>query len=730
MSKTEAFPFIGNILRVLITRTGYRPFVTSSGNDKDLDDLANEARPGSNFNLICEISAQWTDAIADDYGQDWGDLCRSLWDRYLKTSQQIAQKINISSLLPEKASNQFFKLVIVPEISGAIMRASNEFAGVKIDDWWDSPFAAWVDFVSKKKQLDVSVILERIANHLDVDTRTLDIWLAGEPIGISCWPYRRTTAAVLSKSDNTDLCKRDLDRATGWLVMAVAIQSLDVNIREVVKHDFSLKKIRKLKSIEEVDLVLKQSAYDHEGIFIRQRVSGLVDKLNNLFLSFQKNSSEIERHLVLFNQLMNAVPEKFRGPHQFIFDAFSARVSANLEEQDKAVELYKRAVDGAWWYAGGVQHAILHEALCYAVGVGNKVQAEHYWDKCYLLGLNRAPKVELDHQQLRRLSLGFEQMFSPLKAKLHVPPVMEVDFNNQPYSLSSKDLKNPNRQIKFAEGRTRRTPLMNAVLNGTLSDVIALLDAGGDPNNCIKESGEGPFIYAMRRAYDQKDPSIVNHFLTLPLDRETVNRPASTKKETPLQIALEMADAEVLYRLIDMGADIEQKCFTADSAICYALSLLHENLNKDHLVHKSSYIEGITPGDGNDAKMGAVLDVELGPQRQALSVSKNDPWHKNLYAAIESYYFRPTEDRKDIIKVLLESGANANRRYRSVCNQRYLWSPTLFAAEIGELDVFKLMIKAGGDPALTLQSGSTLDHKDAMWVAVTNRNQSVVDFLH
>ena len=88
-------------------------------------------------------------------------------------------------------------------------------------------------------------------------------------------------------------------------------------------------------------------------------------------------------------------------------------------------------------------------------------------------------------------------------------------MRDAPFELSQEQLKNPNRKVKHAEGRTRRTPLMDAAREGSLSDFKRAIAAGGDPNDFIKESGEGPLTYAMRRACDRGDPVIMDYLLKL-----------------------------------------------------------------------------------------------------------------------------------------------------------------------------------------------------------------------
>ena len=55
MSVPRVFPWQGKVLRLVVTHTGYRPYLHYKGLDKDLDDVANEVRSGANFELLHDV---------------------------------------------------------------------------------------------------------------------------------------------------------------------------------------------------------------------------------------------------------------------------------------------------------------------------------------------------------------------------------------------------------------------------------------------------------------------------------------------------------------------------------------------------------------------------------------------------------------------------------------------------------------------------------------------------
>lgn len=156
----------------------------------------------------------------------------------------------------------------------------------------------------------------------------------------------------------------------------------------------------------------------------------------------------------------------------------------------------------------------------------------------------------------------------------------DTEFPDAPWKPTARERKNPNylnQKMARDDGRTRRTPLMEAVMLGTLDDVKAMVAAGGDVNQCIPESGEGPLMYALRRAHMQKEREILDYLLDLGPSVETVNRVVSTLRETPLAIAIQMGSAAVVERLIGLGARVGDKCDGFDSALMYARALMAES---------------------------------------------------------------------------------------------------------------------------------------------------------
>lgn len=731
MDKKTAFPRPGQLLRTLIKASGYRCFLVDIGLDKNLDDLATEAwaRQSSIFDIMQGIEDACSKALTEDCGNQWGQFFRYGWLCTRKALQHLVQDVDISSLSQDTAQELFRQQFMLPMLSSFIHLLVSKHNGGDTETWLSSPLQTWLTLTSAKTGIGRQGLLRSLTSALDVDQRTIERWLSGEPTGKISWPYAAKVALIIGKKQEDSA----VQFLSGWLLVACALQSLSPALRDELKHDYLLRK-QQPWDLQQAMNVMNRAIHRPEMWLTAGSVISLQERIEHLFQEQPLREGALKEALNELQRLINQAPASCQNTWLPLCDWLSARLAALLEDRKTALQLYDSAVSGSWWSNGNNQCLILDEALKYAVGVGDKDAAKSYWDKTFMLGLNEGPKRPLDEQEMRRIAFAFEHCFPTLKAKDRVPPAVECIMRDDAPNLNRKHLANPNQKIKYAEGRTRRTPLMMAVMEGTLEDVMRLIEVGGDPNDFISESGEGPLSWAMRKACGTKDTIIMDYLLSLNLTPETVNRSASTKRETPLKIAIEMANASAVSRLIELGADIERSCGSSPSALCYAMLLFCESLYPNDLTQLKRYLSGKTPADVYDAKEGTVLDVDLAACRQRSL--HNQVWSTqniSLFKERPHYSIRPPADHRKVIQILLYSGADANKRYRVNACHVAEWTPTLFAAEVGDLAVFKMLVEHEGenrgDPKLTLTPPCSLECYDALWVAIHHNRRSVVSYL-
>ena len=81
------------------------------------------------------------------------------------------------------------------------------------------------------------------------------------------------------------------------------------------------------------------------------------------------------------------------------------------------------------------------------------------------------------------------------------------------------------------------------------------------------------------------------------------------------------------------------------------------------------------------------------------------------------------------IRDSLKYGADANRRYKVEPHHLAEWTPTLFAAQVGDVGIFKSLIEHNGNADSLLMQSSALERHDALWIAVDHGRHAIVDFL-
>ncbi len=734
--KKSVWPPLGIILRSLINAGGYRRYLVERGQDKDLDDIAIEMknRQSTVAARLRDIEERFAQELAKECGHDWAHFFTHAWNQTRGAMQIFVQQVDANPLSQTQSYSLFVEQFAVPMIAGFLNQTNQQHQGPHMQQWLAQPFQSWLSLAAQRSGITEEILLINLGNHCNVDQRTLERWLSGEPIGKIAWPYARHVKAMLHHPEKKkDLVEeQDIHLLSAWLMITCAFQSLPIELRDAIRHDLALRR-RQLwaldNSIQRCNEVSDRTGDSPHRADIVRHLNGV----EMVFSTRPLNHEEISHQLDKLNDLIEQMPATLQSAYHYIHDWFSARNAALMGNSSIALSLYAKAVSGAWWRAGANQQSLLKEALVYAVGVGDKEAANIYWDKTFLLGLNKWPKRPLDEQELRRIAFGFEELFHPQKAKVRIPPAIEIIEADKPLTLTREHLAHPNQKTKFAQGRTRRTPLMQAVLEGTLNDVQQLIATGADPDAFISESGESALSYALRRAADSKDPLIMDYLLSLNLSAATVNRPASTWRETPLKLAIEMANSSAVARLIQLDADIEAPCDNLPSALIYAVIRLDISMNRNHDAELNAYFTGKHKADSHDAKNGAVLDADLAAVRQRqLSLIASER-RRQIWDELWNELKGKPQDYRQVIQILLNTGANANRRYRVEPQHRAEWTPTLFAAKIGDLALFKMLVEHQGDnrgdPELTLIPVSPLVRYDALWVALDHQQHHIVSYL-
>ncbi|MEN9398757.1 MAG: hypothetical protein RLZ81_3287 [Pseudomonadota bacterium] len=660
----------GALLRELITRSGWRKALDKNHKlAKLIDDAANESSPSRLCeNLQC-VEAEFLKVLEAECGTDWSRRFAGAWQATRACLQDLVQQVDASVLDDAAGRELVLQRFAVPQIAGFVHMMADQLPGPPLERWWAQPFEAWLAWTADQIGTDS----QSLADAIHPDRRTTDRWRTGETAaGYLRAPYT-TLVGPLTKPKQKQKQDRprprpDVSHLCGWLTVSVAFQSLPLELRariqaHVLDHRDPgagyRQAVRALcdevaRRVGEARLPVFDLVAQIEDRFeLRDAEDGLADPQG------------IEAAVVRLGQCIEALEPRWQASLCFLRDRMAARLATLQKRPDQAARLYARAVQGSWWRAGPNQRGVLTEALLQAVGCGDRSAALAYWGRLGLLGMHEPTATRLDEMEWRRLAIAYETAFAPLRAAFSAKehPTNRVPADTEylvgSWEPSARERKEPNRKMARDDGRTRRTPLMEAVMLGTLDDVKAMVAAGGDVNQSIPESGEGPLMYALRRAHMQKEPEILHYLLDLGPSVETVNRVASTLRETPLSIAIQMGSAEVVERLIGLGARVGDPCDAFSSALSYARAQMVESqqFRASPQAFEAAWRQGGGRPNGDDARAGALFAADLPARRQAqferqVAMAGSQEWRDKIAVAVMARMVPAPEDLQAVIEVL------------------------------------------------------------------------------
>ncbi len=180
-----------------------------------MDDLAVEAkdRQGTLAELMQKVEDACTKALAMDCGNDWAQFFRLAWFRTRGVIQTLVQYVDTSPMTQEQGTELFSRHFAVPMCSGLLRLCAAQRPGPDTENWWTSPFQAWVSFAASKANIPEETLLANLANEIDADQRTIERWMSGEPVGKLVWPYAPKVKAALGQrvQERVPLCSFGTD---------------------------------------------------------------------------------------------------------------------------------------------------------------------------------------------------------------------------------------------------------------------------------------------------------------------------------------------------------------------------------------------------------------------------------------------------------------------------------------------------------------------------------------
>ena len=188
----------------------------------------------------------------------------------------------------------------------------------------------------------------------------------------------------------------------------------------------------------------------------------------------------------------------------------------------------------------------------------------------------------------------------------------------------------------------------------------------------------------------------------LPHNEKSVNAVTLKKKLTPLGCAVQTGRLDIVKKVVELGAKIDQRHDVGDETplfTCIGLMIHHtrphvaEQLAEDmkystlNFQSMRAHSAGLFPHDLTQLKR-VIAEQEKDPSFKYFAQIAKDMVQTNIKEHTTAKGFR------EIALFLLQQGANPNAKHNTALLG---YTPLMMAAELNEDELFHVMAKAGGD---------------------------------
>ena len=402
----------GELLRIVVKATGFRTYFTQNGWGQDLDDVANgkKSRAG-HYELTESLARKYLDEIEKQCGGIWSIAAEKQWktiSSYIASSSQRTHKRIVSFDDNVWTPLDYVIYELMPNFIKVLSNSS--FGTLKLDTWWRSPFKAWLEVASTITSVSEKKLNDAIGDYLTTESerqkgsivskKTLRNWRSGKPIAKIIWPHQKLVEHATGLTHSDERSRFTIKYLTGLLVLAIALQAIDMNVRsKMAKQDFSEDEEKQARKKEEAETI-------HEELQIRK------ESIDLLFYREEFSVDAVESELHTLKMFIESCPEDLGFIHEF----YSARLAAFVGSKKVALDLYQKAQEGSAWVGGSDQKLILDEALVYSLGVKHKASIKRYWDCYFLFEIKYGGKREISGEEEELYSEAFHRVF-PVQAE-------------------------------------------------------------------------------------------------------------------------------------------------------------------------------------------------------------------------------------------------------------------------------------------------------------------------
>ena len=411
------------------------------------------------------------------------------------------------------------------------------------------------------------------------------------------------------------------------------------------------------------------------------------------------------------------------------FDLHEGRWNVFAGNLDRACEYYKKAFDGSLYRSGDNLKELIAESMVVAASLTRP-------DKVFLKRLKNVAitldydisSVASDSMSKKNVASDFIEDWEIGLWKAHfitifpkeglfpgtnypdvtprLGPLVIMDFDT-----IKPDYRNPDRRIKVGDTWQKTYPQIVWFAEIEKTDVVEKLIAKGADVNAFSDSKDTAILMALEaiNAFSSDstmDDSLYKLLVECPHKPETLNTRTLKKRLLPLISAVESGKAEVVQKLLEMGADPNLRGKTDEQTplnVCLKYLGLLKNPEK---FWENQAASPLTPEalDSIRRHCGGLAGFALDDQKRFFETANKDQSYKTMRLEFQNQMTRKAlehvsvADLREIALLLLESGADANAEHSAPLPG---YTPMMLAAELGETDIFRAMLKHGGDPTKT-----------------------------
>ncbi len=699
---TPPYARIGEITRYVARILSVGSLGDSRGLRDDLDRFANERNfdPSRRNEIIDHaILLPLQEVLGDLYARQLIDALVGFLDWY----QDLVLTVPVDALRREAVIPILVDYAAVPFINGVMDELRDQVGGPPTVDFllgYGGPVAAvirWIDasIIEGEAAFDILYANSQGNDQSGVgeDERlaTARRWVKGEPAELAS-----ISRIIHALEESSSFCGQS-SLIGLWLTLAGALARIDKDIPGFCQklHKGMLVTENTERNIGKV-LSLENAEAGHQ--FMQQNADLVGRVLELTKLTTRKARGDCQRAADAIDKLIRALSATdLPATIQYMSAWRRGRWYALSGQPRKALTEYKRAQLLAQYSAGEDQILILRELLAYAAITGNQVALRTYWRQAFVFGLisSESPSDwEVERQYLMQAS----RSLFPLDS-CYLETQEEVDNERQsiPKSVFLYDpasfenwkpnLKSPDQVVNLNKEGKRAPQLVWAALMERPNTLKQLLDAGADPNK-LSTSNESALIVSLQAAAKGQSRKCLDLLISIEHDRETLNTRLKKKRESCMQNAIDLADTNVVTRLLVQGVDLSIPCNAGEMpALYHALQQLLVQRHPKYM--RSRIVKTFTQSRSMiiSAISGAVFDRDY---REVLKRLLADPksrrgFHETIKFHTKHARSRDPNKLRAVISLLLNAGADPNQ----VC--RNGWTPMAFAAEVGDVAVFQLL---------------------------------------